>query len=49
MKKSRKLTLQKETLIDLQKVAGGQQSEIIYTVYYPVETDFCTRGCPVWV
>jgi hypothetical protein len=47
LKKTKKLTLRKETLTDLQRVNGG----VLYynnTVYYPVETDFCTRGCPVW-
>lgn len=49
MKKAKKLSLQKETLIDLQQVHGGQQSRIIYTVYYPVQTDLCSRDCPVYV
>ena len=48
MKKAKKLSLRKETLIDLQQVNGGLQSQIVKTVYYPVQTDFCTRDCPVY-
>lgn len=49
MKKTKKLTLQKETLADLQQVTGGVQSKLNNTVYYPVYSDFCSAGCPVWV
>jgi hypothetical protein len=46
--KSKKLTLQRETLADLQKANGGlEASQLNNTVYYPQPSDNCTRGCPV--
>lgn len=45
-KQSKKLTLLKETLVNLGRVTGGGTRETIqYTVLHPVETDGCTRGC----
>jgi hypothetical protein len=50
----KKLSLQKETLAYLQRVDGGKiisyynTIPIDDTVYYPVQSDFCSRGCPVW-
>ncbi|HTQ81262.1 MAG TPA: hypothetical protein VMM92_14790 [Thermoanaerobaculia bacterium] len=43
----KKLTLQKETLIDLREVSGGSQWN--NTVYYPVKSDACSQDCPVEV
>ena len=40
--KTKKLSLQKETLSNLQCVTGG-------TVYYPKESEQCSRGCPIKV
>lgn len=54
-KNLKKLSLQKETLTGLSHVQGGKiisyynTIPIDDTVYYPVESDFCSRGCPVWV
>jgi len=40
----KKLTLQRETLTNLEQVAGGLQ--LNNTVYYPVRTENCaTAGC----
>jgi hypothetical protein len=53
-KNVKKLSLQKETLAYLQQVNGGKiisyynTVPIDDTVYYPVQSDFCSRGCPVW-
>jgi len=51
---AKKLTLRKETLLDLRQVTGGDivsynqyTVPIDDTVYHPVQSDFCTRGCPV--
>jgi hypothetical protein len=57
MKKQRtvkKLALQKETLVQLQQVSGGKiisyynTVAIDDTVYYPVQSDYCSRGCGSW-
>lgn len=54
-KNAKKLSLQKETLTALQQVSGAKiisyynTVPIDDTVYYPRESDFCSRGCPVWV
>jgi hypothetical protein len=51
---AKKLTLRKETLSDLRHVTGGDiisynqyTVPIDDTVYHPVHSDACTRGCPV--
>jgi hypothetical protein len=45
---SKKLTLQRETVANLEKVIGSAvDSQINDTVYHPQPSDFCTRGCPV--
>ncbi len=45
--KSKKLTLQRETVADLQRVGGGLvNSQYNDTVYHPQQSDYCTRGCP---
>jgi hypothetical protein len=43
-----KLTLQRETVANLEKVSGALpvDSQINDTVYHPQPSDFCTRGCP---
>lgn len=52
--KTKKLSLHRETLSHLQWVTGGvsnycQDTDYNDTVYYPKETEQCTRGCPIWV
>jgi hypothetical protein len=45
--KSKKLTLQRETVADLQRATGGLvDSQYNDTVYRPQPSDYCTRGCP---
>jgi hypothetical protein len=46
--KSKKLTIRRETLADLQRATGGViDSQYNDTVYHPQPSDDCTRGCPV--
>jgi hypothetical protein len=47
-KQVKKLTLQRETVVNLDKVNGGLvvDSQINDTVYHPQPSDYCTRGCP---
>lgn len=47
-KKIKKLTLMKETLLDLEQVTGGSQYND--TVYRPQYSDYyyCSRQCPVY-
>ena len=46
--KSKKLTLQRETVADLERATGGAiDSQYNDTVYHPQPSDYCTRGCPV--
>ncbi len=45
---AKKLTLQRETVANLEQVSGALavDSQINDTVYHPQPSDFCTRGCP---
>jgi hypothetical protein len=45
--KSKKLTLQRETVADLQRATAGVDNTLYNdTVYRPQPSDYCTRGCP---
>jgi hypothetical protein len=46
-KQVKKLTLQRETVANLEKVNGGLvNSQLNDTVYRPQPSDLCTQGCP---